>query len=70
MAKYFSWVICGRRKRWCENFKSFGHSFTKIAYFKLNWKSKEIKLGACKCNSQKQEEMLLFILLLTLKFLT
>ena len=52
MAKYYSWVIHRPRKRCCENFKWFGHSFTKLACFKLV-KSKEIKLCACKCNQGK-----------------
>ena len=53
MAKYFSWVICQRRKPCWENFKYFGHSFTKKAYLKLQ----EIKLGACKCNQAKSNPL-------------
>ena len=34
MAKYFSWAIRGRRKRFCENFSSFGQCFPKMVHFK------------------------------------
>ena len=52
MAKYFSWVIRGRRKRWCENFKWIGHSFTEIVQFKIEKQKKNIKKAFVYINLQ------------------
>ena len=63
MAKYFSWAILGRRKRFCENFSSFGQCFAKMVHFK-NLKREEIKLCACKCNQSETKIFLRFRVIL------